>query len=388
MNDRELTVIAVDDDENIRGLLARMFAGARSFAPFATAEGFLAGAELKDCDMVLMDVNLPGQDGIALTGHIKRAAPQCDVVVMTGEATLDNAMAAIQAGAYDFMTKPFSYERLASMVDRCVEKRRVSKELVMIKAAQEELSAAYSQLKVSERMKEAFLSVIGHELRTPLAKILGGLGALDTGAAEEQQRGVLRTVENGARELREAIETLILYADSQKEPSPARCAGVDLYRTALDVRDELLPRAAGLEVDIVVREPAGPVIITGQPDWIRAAIKQLALNAVLFNKRGGRVEIAMERTPERTAVTVADTGIGIPAELLAGLGNPFYQVADYLTRKTGGLGLGLAIVKHVAEAHNGGAEIRSAPGGGTVFRLTFGNCDPCEKGKGGAKVEE
>lgn len=379
MNDQHISIIAVDDDESMAGVLARMFSAARSFTSFASAADFLSRAELKDCDIVFMDINLPGQDGIALTKHIKHAAPQCDVVVMTGEATLDNAMAAIQAGAYDFMTKPFSYARLAAVVDRCVEKRRVSRELEMIRSAQEELAAAYSQLKASERMKEAFLSVIGHELRTPLAKIFGGIGALQGEVSGEPQCGLLSAVEHGAKELHEAIETLILYADSQKEPSPARCSAVDLYGTAVSVRDELLQKARELDVALLVRVPDVPAVISGEPDLIRAAIKQLALNALLFNKRGGRAEISIAHTGESTKVMVSDTGVGIPRELLSGVGNPFYQVADYLTRKTGGLGLGLAIVKHVAEAHNGRAEIQSTPQEGTIVTLTFPDADPCRK---------
>lgn len=378
MNLQDLSIIVVDDDKDILGLLARMLAGSRSFVSFPAAEDFLAGAELKGCDIVLIDINLPGLDGISLTKHIKNVSAGCDVVVMTGEATLDNAMAAIQAGAYDFLTKPFSYERLASTVDRCVEKRRVSRELELIKAAQEELSAAYSQLKAAERMKEAFLSVIGHELRTPLAKILGAVGALE-GAVSGEPLRLLLTAAGGARELHRVIETLILYADSQKEPAPEYCREVDLYETAVSVRAGLLPKAAELGVALDVGGAAGPAVIYGEPDWIRLAIEQLALNAIIYNRRGGRAEITVERAADRTSVTVADTGIGIPEELLGGLGNPFYQIADYLTRKTGGLGLGLAIVKRIAEAHNGGVAIKSVPGNGTTFTLTFSNTAPCGK---------
>jgi DNA-binding NtrC family response regulator len=214
MNDRELSVIAVDDDEALLGFLKRAFGGARSFVSFSSAPDFLARAELDRCDIVLVDINMPGgQDGLSLTRHIKRVAPQCDVVVITGAATLENAVAAIKAGAYDFLTKPFSYDGLEAAVDRCVEKRAISSELRLIQEAQAELSAAYSQLKSAERMKEAFLSVIGHELRTPLAKILGGLELLE-GAPEAQRAALMGTAMAGTRELREVIAPLILYAAS------------------------------------------------------------------------------------------------------------------------------------------------------------------------------
>ena len=141
-----------------------------------------------------MDINIAGPDGIALTKCIKSMAPQCDVLVITGDATSDNAILAIKAGAYYFLTKPFPDDYLKAAVDRCLKKRRVSSELNTISVAQEELSAAYSQLKGAERMKEAFLAVRGHELRTPLAKIIGGVSALEDMSNDESHHGLLKAV--------------------------------------------------------------------------------------------------------------------------------------------------------------------------------------------------
>ena len=377
MNDKELSVIAVDDDAGVISFLKRAFGGAGAFAAFPAAEDFLASAELERCDMVFVDINIPGgQDGISLTRHIKRVAPQCDVVVITGDATLDNAMAAIKAGAYDFLTKPFSYDQLEAAVDRCVEKRAISSELKHIKAAQEELSAAYSQLKSSERMKEAFISVIGHELRTPLAKIMGGVQLLGD-AREEDRPGLLDAVLSGARDLHETLESLMLYAETSKEPAPKNCSAVDLNQVAVSVAEELAQKAAAAGVTLTVTGTPGKAEVQGEPEWIRNAIKRLALNAVVFNKKGGRAELIVKDEPAYVSVTVADSGIGIPSELLSSIGNPFYQIAGYLTRKTGGLGLGLAIVKRVAEAHKGDVSVKSETGRGTEFTVRFGKAGGC-----------
>jgi len=372
-----LAVIAVDDDEGLLSFLGTAFKAAKSFSAFPAAADFLARAELEHCDIVFVDINMPGgQNGIELTRHIKRVAPQCDVVVMTGEATLDNAMAAIRAGAYDFLTKPFTFDHLESTVDRCAEKRAISLELKLMKAAQEELSAAYSQLKSSERMKEAFLSVIGHELRTPLAKIMGGLELL--GEAGEAERSVLLDAAmGGARELHEVIESLILYAVSQKEPAPLNCAAVDINQLVRAVAGGLAGKAAAEGVTFSVNCAPGKAEVQGEPEWIASALKRLAQNAIMYNNRGGRAEISVKDEASLVSVTVEDSGIGIPEELLSGVGSPFYQVADYLTRKTGGLGLGLAIVKRVAEAHKGGVSVRSEPGKGTAFTVTFGKGGSC-----------
>ncbi len=371
MNIRDISIIVVEDDLGMVGFLERSFAGAKSFAYFCSSADFLASAELALCDIVFMDINIPGgQNGIELTGHIKRVAPQCDVVVMTGDATLDNALAAMKAGAYDFLRKPFSFDYLASTVDRCVEKRGISSELKMLKAAQEELSAAYSQLKSSERVKEAFMSVVGHELRTPLVKILTGAELLHFNDLEHRSE-ILDGVLAGARDLHERIESMILYADSRKELAPQSCFDVDLAEAARAVLDELNGKAAEAGISLSLRSGGKGTVVSGEPAWLRNAIKRLVLNAIVFNKRGGSAEILVEGGSCSVSVTVSDSGIGIPKELISGLGTPFYQVADYMTRTVGGLGLGLAIVKQVVEAHNGQMSAKNLPGGGTAFTVTF-----------------
>lgn len=371
------SIILVDDDEGIRRLFGRILQEKYSLAIFASAEEFFSKAELKGCDIVFADVNLPGMSGLELLERLKTAAPHCDAIIITGEPTLDNAIAALKAGAYDFLTKPFPADQLLAVTDRCLEKRRLSAELAAVKLMQEELSAAYSQLKGADRMKEAFLAVIGHELRTPLAKIMTGVSLMDPGKNEIPPPAVFSAIKAGADSLHAAIEDLIMYADSQKEPNPKECSQTDINEVVKQVCAELSPRAEKAGVALSARYSPDKAVVTGSARNISKAVRHLILNAITFNRPGGKAEVEVTRTEDNTAVAVRDTGIGIPAELLAGLGNPFYQVADYLTRKTGGLGLGLAIVKHVAEAHHGSLTISSAPGQGAAFTITFSNSDPC-----------
>lgn len=371
MNIGDVSIIVVDDDEGMLGLLRRALGGAGAFAAYSDSEGFLKEARLRDCDIVITDINLPGaHDGIALTRHVRAAAPQCDVLVMTGEATLDNALAAMKAGAYDFLKKPFTVDYLESALDRCVEKRRMSAELRALKAAQEELTAAYSQLKSSERMKEAFLSVIGHELRTPLAKILAGTELL-RGSSGGRNDAILDAVAAGAADLDTVIDSLILYADLRKEDAPSRLEPVDLEAVARSVAEELSGKAAENGVSLTFAGPGTGAVVNGEPLLLRNAVKRLGQNAIAFNIKGGRAEISVADGPDSASVTVVDSGIGIPEELVSGLGTPFYQIADHMTRKTGGLGLGLAIVKQVVESHNGTFSVRNREGGGTAFTVSF-----------------
>lgn len=375
------SVILVDDDEMITNICARILEGKYSLTVFSSAEDFFARAELKNCDIVFADINLPGVSGLDLIRRLKAAAPHCDAVIITGEPTLDAALTALRAGAYDFLTKPFPAEQLLAVTDRCMEKRRLSAELAAAKAAQEELTAAYSQLQGAERMREAFLAVIGHELRTPLTKILSGLSLLETSApaAPPEITGIIRT---GAEALRSVLEDLIAYADSSREPAPDKCLETDLDELVRLVCAGLSARAAQAGVSVTASYSAGGAIVRGSEAGIARAVRHLLLNAIVFSPPGTTVQIGVVSDSGKAAITVRDTGPGIPAELLTCLGNPFYQVADYLTRKSGGLGLGLAIAKRVAESHHGSLTVKSAVGRGTEFTLSLGRENPCAARKG------
>lgn len=369
MNIAGLSMIVVDDDEVMLAMLRRALSGVRSFETFCSADDFVSRAKLDGCDLVLTDINMPGgRDGIELTRYIKRVSPLCDVVVMTGEATLDNALAALKAGAYDFLRKPFSVDYLESAVDRCVEKRAISAELRAMTAAREELSAAYSQLQASERMKDAFLSVIGHELRTPISKIIAGTELLK-GSCEGMQ-DVLNAVTAGAADLNAVIESLIIYADLKKEAAPPSRVQVDIAELARAAVEELRPQSVAAGVRLAF-EGAASAPVEGDSGWLRSAILRLAQNAVKFNSPGGSAAVRVEDGEDSVTIVVSDSGIGIPEELVSGVYAPFYQIAEHMTRSTGGLGLGLAIVKKVVDAHNGKLLVKSRPDKGTAFTVVL-----------------
>ena len=122
----------------------------------------------------------------------------------------------------------------------------------------------------------------------------------------------------------------------------------------------------------------GLPILELDPDHVRLAIKHLILNAALFNNEGGVIRVGAALEKDNVHLWFADTGIGLDAEVVPKLFGSFYQAADLLTRKVGGLGLGLAIVKGIVEGHGGWVKAESAAGG-SVFHVLF----PIEGVKGG-----
>lgn len=372
MNEKKQTcILVVEDDPAVAKALLRSLEGAGYCTTVAgTAEDGLARAASGAYDIILTDINLPGMAGLELLSKVKSLIPACDVIIMTGDPSLEKAMKAIKDGAYDFLIKPFSDETLFFTLNRCLEKRGLSVELAALKAYQEELAAAYSQLKSLDRMKDAFLSVVGHELRTPLTIIVGGLEFMNDPEKSGMPPEIAGSIKKSAAKLEELIEEILAYTSVRGgEKIPISYAPIAITGIVKKAVEELSARAGQLGITVETKFPPAQAVIQGDGARLLLAVKNLVKNAILFNKPQGHVLVEVEDTPKSVNVRVEDTGPGIPAENFQDIYDPFYQVADYLTREVGGLGLGLAIIKQVAESHKGLIKVSSVQGKGSVFTM-------------------
>jgi len=235
--------------------------------------------------------------------------------------------------------------------------------------AERDLEDARDAAEESSRLKSALLANMSHELRTPLNAILGyaHLLAEDPGLDDRQREDVARIVESGERLLRLITDLLDL---SRIEAGRMELAveqvdvGELLQGTSRAIQPEL--RRKGLDLAIQI-EPGLPTI-AADPLRLSQILLNLASNAVKFTD-AGRVTLRAARTPDGVAVSVSDTGPGIPPEELPRIFEAFRQADSTATRRHGGSGLGLAIARELAEMHGGTIETASAVGHGTTFTL-------------------
>ncbi|HBA61068.1 MAG TPA: hypothetical protein DCZ92_09670 [Elusimicrobia bacterium] len=377
MTEKQTAILIVEDDSSMSGFLVRSLEN-RGFAVMAarSAEELIEKVLMEPFELALIDINLPGMDGIALTRKMKAMNCACDIIIMTGDPNLDNAVGAIKAGAYDYLIKPFSDEMLQLTVERCLQKRKLSSELTSTKAAKEEILAAYSQLQALEKMKDAFLSVIGHELKTPLTKILGGIELIKENGTAGTPESLINAVQTGALRLHEIIEDILAYTAAKEAACPEQFTAADPAGLINKAVAELGPVFKAYGAAALTSFPKTALTIYCEPEKLTLAIKHLIRNAITFGNQGEAVKIALVEDAGEIRLSVEDTGIGIPKEKLDAIYDPFYQVADYMTRKSGGLGLGLALVKQITQACGGKVRVKSALGKGTTFTLIF------PKGKG------
>lgn len=232
-----------------------------------------------------------------------------------------------------------------------------------------EFEEANLKLRELDRMKSEFLANMSHELRTPLNSIIGFskliLDGLDGGINDEQQNDLTIVHSNGLELLR-LIDDLLSLA--KLEAGRINLA-LEETRPELLVEEavrNMLPAASqkGLKVESSFPQDLEPVLL--DPGKIRQVLQNLLGNAIKFSE-AGRIEVAIEQSPDETVFSVKDGGVGINAEEIEAIFDRFHQAQPHVASTTAGVGLGLTISKRFVEMHGGRIWVESEPGKGSTF---------------------
>ncbi len=249
--------------------------------------------------------------------------------------------------------------------------RTLAEELAHRTAVSLEQAWLYRAAQQANAAKAEFLGTISHELRTPLNAIIGYsdlLGDGISGPINEAQAHHLDRVRSSARHLLILIDETLAFARSETDKDPVLLEEVDLSTLAReatsDFADEVSERGIVLEWSV---EPNLEVIHSDHAK-IRQILRNLLSNASKFTQKGG-VSLHVRGDGDGVVLEVSDTGIGISAQNLPRIFEPFWQVEQSRTRRVGGTGIGLSVARKYAEMLGGTLSVRSAPGKGSTFTL-------------------
>ena len=242
----------------------------------------------------------------------------------------------------------------------------------LISHIREQKQTILEQAGEQEQLRREFSANVSHELKTPLTSI--------SGFAELMAKGDVpadRVKEFSSDIYRESKRMITLVDDiirlSRLDEGGTGLPGepVDLYALSSEILDEL--RSVAEKDGIQLTLEGEPVEVTGVRQLLGEAVYNLCDNAIKYNTSGGSVTVRIEQPDAdgRTALSVRDTGIGIPAEHQKRVFERFYRVDKSHSRAIGGTGLGLSIVKHVALFHNAELSMDSTPGKGTTITMRF-----------------
>lgn len=237
----------------------------------------------------------------------------------------------------------------------------------------DELRSANEQLQRADKLKDDFLANTSHELRTPLHGIIGIASSLLDGAAGELSPKVFRNVrliEQSGKRLETLVNDILDFSKIKNRALTLDLRPVELS-SLVDIvlsLHEAAARRAGLNLINAVPTDLPPA--WADEYRLQQVLHNLIGNALKFTPEGS-VTVSATRHGERLSLTVADTGIGIPANKLEQIFDPFAQVESSLTRGHAGTGLGLSISRQLVALHGGTLEVECPPEGGTVFALTL-----------------
>lgn len=233
-------------------------------------------------------------------------------------------------------------------------------------------SQALAQAEAANRIKDEFLATVSHELRNPLNAIIGWVHLLRGELDPAKQRRALETIERNVQLQVALIDEILDLSRITRNKVHLAFRSIDLGATVESSLTAIRPTAEAGKVTLEWRRPQAPVPIKGDPERMQQIISNLVSNAVKFTPRGGRVTIALTAEDGRANLRVSDTGIGISAEFLPFVFDPFRQADSGTTRQHSGLGLGLAITKKLLELHAGAITAESAgPGQGSKFSISL-----------------
>ncbi|MBN1177705.1 MAG: hybrid sensor histidine kinase/response regulator [Anaerolineae bacterium] len=364
-------ILVVDDQLGIRAACKRVLEPAGYVVEAAeTGRAGLEQVQQQHFDLVLLDVVMPDVRGIDLLEPIHAQDPDTVCIIITGYATIELAVQAIKAGAYDFLAKPFSADVLLMAVQKGLERRRLSLEAQRLQAIEREaaeLARAGEALERMDRFKTAFTLTVAHELRAPLTAIQSFLVALQEGYfAPEQREEVLQRAVARIEGLLELVDDLLKIAAARGEMEV-------LHREPLclaDVLETLLPlfrvqaEEKGLSFSAAIRcRPQ----VTANSDQMVQLWSNLISNAIKYTSAGGSVRVMLDECDGWAVGAVEDTGIGIALEEQGKVFEEFHRTAEARQVAPHGTGLGLALVRHIVEGHGGTIALASAPHEGSCF---------------------
>ncbi len=231
-----------------------------------------------------------------------------------------------------------------------------------------ELARAYAELEEEQRLRSEFLTTVAHELRTPLTAVNGYLSLIRSGVVRaEQQQEVLSTVARNVDTVVHLVNSILFLQELELiTPEFQPLAFDELVLQAVNgVRERAAASGVWLQVQV---EPGVPAI-EGDPAGLQRAISALLDNAIKFSPDGGEVRVEVLTQDGRVGVRICDPGVGIPAEEIGRIFEPFTRVQAPDGRLFGGIGLGLPIARHVVEQHGGRIDVESRVGQGSTFTI-------------------
>lgn len=313
--------------------------------------------------LALVDYRLGAVTGLELAREFKKEDPDLPVILMTAYPSLDLAMRAIQQEIYDFIVKPIDRSFLVRSVNKAIEHRNLV----------EENKHLVENLKRTSAMKSKFLSIVTHDLRSPITSVRGYCEMLRTekGLTDAEKDTSLSHIEKSILRMNEMVGSLMDLVSIEAGKLRIEKQPLDYAAVCGELEGMFAPVANGKGVELSWSTAQGPLTVQGDSVRLHQVISNLISNALKHTPKGGKVKADVSVSDGKILTEVTDTGEGISKEDQTRIFEQFFQ-AETSTHKREGLGLGLSIAKDIVSAHGGDIGCRSPGAGqGSTFYFTL-----------------
>lgn len=309
-------------------------------------------------DLLLLDYKLPEMSGLDVLEKVKADESEMLTIMITAYASIDIAISAVKQGAYDFIGKPFTPDELRKTVSKTAQQLILARQVR--KLAQER-----------KQVRFQFISVLGHELKSPLNAVEGYLNILKDCKPEEKVVDYMQMIDRslfriqGARKLIVDLLDLTRIESGQKKRQIIENNISEIIERSVE---SVLPLARGKEIQIN-NHISSAIPYACDAGELEIILNNLLSNAVKYNKDKGQIDIHAEIGSEYLEISVKDTGIGMTEEEQSRLFGEFVRIQNDKTRNISGSGLGLSIMQKIIQLYKGKIDIQSQPDQGTTFKI-------------------
>jgi len=394
-------ILVVDDVDSIRSFIT-INLECEGYEVYQAARGQEALKLIESIffNLVILDIMLPDIDGLQILKFIRKVSPETMVIMVTGYASLDSSITAMKEGAFSYIIKPFELSELLITMRKALDKQRLSMEnkklleeltrankdlesanLLLEEKVRErtrelemlnqDLNKANIELKRLDKLKDELVSLVSHDLKSPLTAIIGYASTIQYKSLEDMGEEKIKDYTD--RILNQSFRMLNLINDildeqKIKEGKMALNGEVtDLGEIGKECFEEMKILASEKELDYTVEiEPELPATFLDKSK-IRQVIINLLSNAIKFTSKEGQVRLRVYKGKNKLWVSVIDTGPGIEKSRQDELFKEFKKFKTPDGKEHEGTGLGLSICKKIVNLHGGKIWLQSEEGKGSKF---------------------
>ena len=369
---KDKEVLLIENDRMVRNVWEKYLTrwGYR-FDMAETGEDGLHLTRKNQYRVILTDLILPYRAGQGLIHTLKQEQPELEIIVVTGQATVEVAVEIMKAGAYGFITKPINFIHAEMLLKNCMEQMKAREESRRLRQRADNLESL-------NELKEKFIAITSHELRTPVGVLHNVVEILAEDIPSGELGKLISMLSRCTSQLVEIVGKMHEVTQAKSDKMTLDPSSFSLLALCQEVMEEfflyLNKRGHRFNLDV----PVDLVIVADRAKF-RCVIRELVQNAIRFTPDEGFISVHAVMTSDGNMVmTISDSGIGIAHQHHERIFELFYEIGGHTNHQSppesflgSGMGVGLSIVNDIVAAHDGFVRLESELGNGSSFTVSL-----------------